>query len=77
MGAKRLPATDDLLLEFGARVRELRRAQGLTQVGLAEISGLNRVTIAKIETGQLDVQLSTLDRLAAGLDLPVSDLLCS
>lgn len=77
MGAKRLPETDGLLREFGARVREIRQEQGLTQVELAEISGLHRVTVAKIETGQLDVQLSTVHRLAGGMGLPVSELLRS
>lgn len=75
MGAKRLPETDALLRDFGARVRELRRAQGLTQVGLAEASGVNRVTVAKIETGGLDAQLSTVHRIAEGLGLSVSALL--
>lgn len=44
----------DDVAAVGARVRELRKAQGLTQRGLAETVGLQQRTLARLEAG--DVQ---------------------
>ena len=50
------------------RVREARRACGYTQDELAEVSGLGRVSIARIETGaQTNPTLATLRALARAL----------
>lgn len=42
----------------------LRKAHGLTQAELARLAGLSRMTVSKIERGQVDPQLSTLEELA-------------
>ncbi|WP_454004920.1 helix-turn-helix transcriptional regulator [Alcaligenes sp. Marseille-Q7550] len=42
----------------------LRKAHGLTQAELARLAGLSRMTVSKIERGQVDPQLSTLQELA-------------
>ncbi len=42
----------------------LRKAHGLTQAELASRAGLSRMTVGKIERGQVDPQLSTLLELA-------------
>jgi transcriptional regulator with XRE-family HTH domain len=55
------------LVEFGQRLRRLRRAQGLTQEQLAEAANLNPRTVQKIEAGQIDILLTTLMRLQSAL----------
>lgn len=45
-----------------------RKANGLTQAGLAERSGVNRMTVNRLEAG-LDPRLSTLQELARTLGL--------
>lgn len=58
--------------EFGSRLRELRDAAGLSQQGLADKSGLNVFTIAKIEQGHRpDPVWSTVCVLADALDVEV------
>lgn len=58
--------------QFGARLKELREAAGLTQKALADASGLNRVTLAHYERGQpADLKVSTLEKLAAALGVPL------
>ena len=42
------------------KIKELREEKGLTQTELAEKTGINRVTICKLET---DVRYPTLDHL--------------
>lgn len=56
---------------FGGALREAREAKGWTQRELAQRSGATQANISKIETGQVDLQLSTLLELARFLDLEV------
>lgn len=52
------------------RLREVRERAGLTQVELAEASGVPQSTISRLETGYTRaVDLDTLDRLALALGL--------
>ncbi len=59
---------------FGARVRELRLALGLTQEDLAERCGLFRTYMSRIETGQANPTLTMIDALATSLRVPVAAL---
>ncbi|WP_045115850.1 helix-turn-helix domain-containing protein [Plesiocystis pacifica] len=57
---------------FGAYVRSLRQARGMTQETLAEHSGLSSDTIRRLEHGVFSPSLDTLDKLCLGLDLMLS-----
>ena len=52
----------------------LRVYRGLTQVALAEASGVNRVQIADIEAGRKSGSVETVRKLAAALNVAVDDL---
>lgn len=54
-------------------VREARLRAGLSQVALAERSGVNRVQIGRYEAGMIAPSLDTLIELvrACGFDLPL------
>ena len=43
---------------------ELRHSKNLTQADLAELAGTHQSRISKIESGEVDIQLSTLSELA-------------
>ncbi|MFO7893957.1 MAG: helix-turn-helix transcriptional regulator [Longimicrobiales bacterium] len=62
---------------FGERLRELRDRSGFTQGELAARAGLNRVTIARYETGEQMPRYSTLVALADALGRPVDQLLAA
>ena len=53
-------------------LKEQRRLAGLTQEQLATRIGTKKSYISKIETGHIDVQLSTLFRIFGGLGKRVS-----
>ena len=55
--------------KFGAFVAQLRKEKGLTQKELAEKTGIDQSDISKIETGNANPALSTLKRLADGMDM--------
>lgn len=61
--------------QFGANLRNLRLDVGLTQMELSNRSGLDMAEISRLESGQRDVRLSTIVRLADGLEVPVRALL--
>jgi predicted nucleotidyltransferase/DNA-binding XRE family transcriptional regulator len=56
---------------IGARVAKARRAQRLSQQRLAELTGLDRTAISKIENGRRRVKSDELGRLARALDRPL------
>lgn len=66
-----------LYQDFGRRVREARRAAGLTQDGLAARVGLSRTSITNIERGNQHIPLHMLFRLAAAVGLEPEQLLPS
>ena len=56
-------------------LRAFRRWRGLSQPGLAEASGVNRVQISEIERGNRSGSAETLKRLANALGVTVDDLI--
>lgn len=48
--------------------------RGLTQVGLGEVSGVNRVQIADIEAGRKTGSVATLRKLSDALGIALDDL---
>ncbi|WP_186525950.1 helix-turn-helix domain-containing protein [Leekyejoonella antrihumi] len=60
---------------FGARVAELRREQGMSQAELAAASGVDRVTVSRVERGLQDLGVVRLVALADALDRLPGDLL--
>lgn len=61
--------------DFGARLRVVRKQQGLSQTALADAAGVDRKTVNRIENGRFSPNLNTLMRLAYSLSVSVSDLL--
>jgi transcriptional regulator with XRE-family HTH domain len=62
-------ATMLTVVKIGDKLREMRTRRLLTQVQLAEKSGVNQVTIARIERNQVDPRFSTIRKLAKALDV--------
>ncbi len=56
------------------RLREERKRSRLTQEELALVSGVNRVTIARIETGAAKAKPETVRKLARALKVKPEDL---
>lgn len=63
-------------MEVGSLIKEARLAKGLTQEELGNIVGVQKSAIAKYENGRVvNIKRSTLQKLAAALDLKGSDLI--
>jgi transcriptional regulator with XRE-family HTH domain len=59
----------------GARVKALREAAGLSLRDLAERSGVSAPMLSQVERGETSPTLTVAARIAAGLDLRLSQLL--
>lgn len=72
------PAADadrpDVLAHVAGNVRRLRAERGLSQDALAAHAGVSRRMIVGVESGEANVSLSTLDRLAQALDVSFSQI---
>jgi transcriptional regulator with XRE-family HTH domain len=59
---------------FGMRLKELRNKKGWSQAVLAVKLGVTREYLARLEGGQHDPPLSTVERLAKILGVRISKL---
>ena len=60
---------------FGRRFRQARLDAGLSQVQVAELSGVNQSNISLAEAGRLNATIKTMAALAEVVGRSVSDLL--
>lgn len=67
-------ARPDVLAHAGSNVRRLRQLRDLSQSALADLSGVSRRMIVGIESGEANISLSSLDRLAAALDVSFAEV---
>ena len=83
MGARDTPqktrptatADESFLHALGERVRDARARRGMTRKILAHDSGVSERYLAQLETGQGNVSVLLLQRIAAALHLPLTELL--
>jgi len=59
-------------ISVGGRLRELRNERGLSMRALSERSGLNVNTFSLIENGKTSPSVSTLQQIAAALEVPIT-----
>ncbi|MEQ9449856.1 MAG: helix-turn-helix transcriptional regulator [Rhodospirillaceae bacterium] len=75
-GGESIPAAHvERILDGESPVRVFRDLRGLTQGALAERAGVNRVTVAELETGRKQGSVDTLKRIAEALGVTIDDLI--
>lgn len=60
---------------LGLRLQDLRRGAGLTLDGLAEVTGISRATLSRVERGETSATAQILGKLASVYGRPTSRLL--
>jgi DNA-binding XRE family transcriptional regulator len=65
---------NDIGRRFGERLRQLRRTQHMTQLDLAVTLGIDRCYLSSVECGKKGVSLATLEVIALGFHLNLSEL---
>lgn len=60
------------LHEIGIKIKKLRKDKGLTQEQLSNLSGISRVTLGKLERGEVSsVSIKTVDIILNALDCEI------
>ena len=75
MSQQKLPEQQRAQKAFGEQIRNLRLKKGWSQKLLAELSGIDSRSIARIERGEFQVRLSTLKALAEAFHIPGAQLI--
>lgn len=73
--ATAIPPGAGLATTLGARVRALREGMDLSLRDLAERSGVSAPMLSQVERGETSPTLALAERIAAGLELSLSQLL--
>lgn len=60
--------------QLGKRVRRLRREQKMSQEELAEKAGIHRTYMGKIERGESNPPVHTVEKIANALKISLKDL---
>lgn len=63
-----------LATQFGERVRLLREQANLSQEALADVAGVHRTYVGRVERGEATPTLYSLVRLATALSVDPGDL---
>ena len=63
-----------ILVNFGERVREIRKEKGLSQEYLAHKADLHRTYIGMIERAEKNITLLNIEKIANALEVKISDL---
>lgn len=60
--------------KLGKRIRRLRKRSNMSQEVLAEKAGIHRTYMGKIERGESNPPIQTINKIAKALKIPMSDL---
>lgn len=63
-------------VRIGLSIKSVRQRKGLTQEQLAELSGITRSTISKIEAGKFNASIDLLEKLIKplGAELDIKEV---
>jgi transcriptional regulator with XRE-family HTH domain len=62
------------LIQFGNKVRALRKANGMSQEDLSFDADLHRTYIGMIERGEKNISLLNIEKIAKALNVEIKDL---
>lgn len=63
----------DIKVSFGLRVRELRKAKGISQECLAFDADIDRTYMNSVESGRRNISIKNIEKILKALDIPLSD----
>ena len=66
---------EELLIKFGKHVRAIRESKNISSAEMARRCFMDRGNYTRIESGQKDIQLSSLIRISMSLDITLGEFL--
>jgi len=65
------------IMEVGKNIKNIRKSRGITQQQLADLINMHRSNYSKVETGQREISISALTKIAKYFNVSVDDLIQS
>ena len=65
---------EDIRVNFGIRLKKLRKERGISQEKLAELANIDRTYVTDIEGGKRNISIVIIERIAKALGLSISFL---
>jgi transcriptional regulator with XRE-family HTH domain len=65
----------NILVNFGEKVREIRKEKGLSQEELAHKADLHRTYIGMIERAEKNITLLNIEKIANALEVNIKELI--
>lgn len=62
-------------MEVGKEIARLRKERGMTIRELSDKTGITYSSLPNIESGNTDIRIGTLEKIAKGLRIKVSDII--
>jgi transcriptional regulator with XRE-family HTH domain len=66
---------NDVKIQFGLKVKQLRISKGYSQEKLAELADLDRTYIPGIENGKRNVSIVVMQKIASAFKITMAELL--
>ena len=66
--------TDERMVAFGKRVREIRKSKSISQESLAEMAGIDRSYMGNIERGEKNITLKKAYEICDALNVSITEL---
>lgn len=67
--------TSQILINFGQRIKSLRKLNGYSQEKLAELTGFHRTYIGLVENGKRNISIKNIEIFAKSLNVQIHELL--
>lgn len=74
MTVKHYAKDEKLLFLLGKKIKELRKAKGITQEGLANEAEIGLAQVKRIEAGNVNTSISSIYRITVALNISLSKL---
>jgi len=59
--------------KIGKKIFELRKQKNLSQEKLANVAGVDRTYIPKVEKGKINITVNSLEKIAKALNVEIKD----
>lgn len=70
-----MPVNENFVKELGKHIDKLRQERNLSFQQMAELCDMDKAQVHKICTEGKDLRVSTIVKIANGLQVPISDIL--
>ena len=61
-------------MDVGINIRRLREDRGIKQSEIADLIGMHRSNYSKIETGQREISIAAVDKIASFFNITIDEL---